>query len=454
MAHEKWISEMLAQRIRRNLEHTPSDGSVCFYGNPLGQMAKGAASWIPERLGVNTGSVNTLWNVLNQLRSLPDSDPLDSSTDLNNLAANAPELFHLLCFWEWLLSLDMPSDTGRLAVLQRTKKFRDWLWGGYELAMLRALEFSGTDEGDADLARHLPLEGVQDASEVAPFLFQIDIDIPFTLDQVPEHVVMLVTPILDQKRLGKSERPFMNSFANWQTGKAASTPSGLRLRDWCGRGTKKGARDGRKNSPTAQLIVAAGIEKFLRSSDNYKELMQTAWSNAMPTNTPTAIKDELGGPNEMAKALSPRSWVKNRLVMSNTDNDTFSLIPTANAVCEDGQTQIEFPLAYEDWMSDRLLNAAVVIKTWGDIDGKRQIETTYAAVLSVEDTDDSGDMMAVQVCGLFSRTPLLNRWDQANPAKRSIKGVITLWQVSGRPRVVLGLDVYLGEINYPPTSEH
>lgn len=464
MAQEKWITEMLAQRVRRDLHRPPPDGEVCFYGNPLGRMAQLCFDRVPEKIRPDTGSAGTIWGDLIQLQNFY---PIENSTQLNNLARVQKDAFKLLVFWEWLRSLEDPTDKLRFPVLQVHKNFTRWLWGGYEIAMVRALKFAEVKEDNAGLTSHLPIDGIQNANEVASFLHQLDKEAPFILHAVPVHVALMLVPKLKSKdpklKLdSNSEAPPQSRrgsrlqttyMKHWGMGIKTSTPKGLRLHDMGGLGFRKDTHLKHGRCPIAQLIVAAGIEKFLRSSDNYEALMQAAWSNAMHDTLLAESHDYLASLETMAEKLVPRQRQSDhRYAMTcTTTEDVFSRIKTANAVWVDGEIQIEFLLAYQDWLNGQLLDAAVVIQTWGDIDGRRQYETIDATVLSAEDADESGDTMTVQVGALFSQTPLLNLWDQANPVNRGIEGVITLWTVNGRPRVVLGLDVYLGKVESPPT---
>ena len=460
MAQEKWITEMLAQNVRRDLHRLPPASAGCFYGNPLGGMAKPFLDWVPKVCLRDTGVTYALWADLQAMEWTSKT-----SAEFDWLASRKPDYFKLLMFWEWLRALDELDADSRWRSLDGRPQFVKLVWQGYEVAMLRALKFSGATEDDPDLVPCLPIDGVQHPRDVASFLHGMDETQPFKLCDVPTHVALLARLRISSKGptpkgTPRGEHIHADLLTPWKmaAGTTADTPGGMHLKNGYGIGGKTQAIKGRSSSPTAQLIVATGIEKFLRSRHNYNELMQAAWSNnTMSKPTPIDSHDKLSSPEAIAKKLitEPRqNRAGHRFAMTSTTEDTFSQIKAANAVWEDGQIQIEFPLTYQDWMSDQLLDAVVVIQTWGDIDGQRQTETIFATVLSAEDADKSGDTLAVKVCALFSQTPLLNLWDQAKPRKRHIQGVITLWNIEGEKRVVLGLEVYLGEMESLPTRYH
>lgn len=467
MTHEKWITEMLAQNIRPDLDRLPSTAAVCFYGNPLRGMAMGAVDWVPQVCHVNNGVKCNLWK---DLTTIATSEQV--CHDLSKVATKDRSYFKLMMFWEWLRSLSSGGKTSnRWPQLQVHPTFVTLVWQGYEISMLRALKFAGETEDPPhpDLVLSLPIRREHPPHEVHPLevaslLHRINETVPFRLFNVPTHVALMTSLKLSTKGATekgelRGERIRQPLLEQWRLkpGSVASTPGGLRLRDGYPIGGSREAQKNRNGSPTAQLIVACGIEKFLSSRLDYKALIEKAWSdNAMTQPEPGANHDPFDSPQVTAKLLgiTPEEEHTSRFAMTNSAEDTFSLIKTADPVLEDGQIQIEFPLAYQEWMGGMLSDAAVVVQTWGDIDDQRQIETIFATVLSAEDANESGDTLAVKVCALFSPTPLLDLWYQANPRKRCIDGVVTLWSVDGKPRVVLGLDVYLGELKSPPTSAH
>lgn len=196
------------------------------------------------------------------------------------------------------------------------------------------------------------------------------------------------------------------------------------------------------SSESSEWVLAGVVEVWSNNAWKVEGIISQPWF--------CDRQDVLASPEVMAKEVF--KWIRRPAIRWVIEDmpDNLSIIRTANVILVDGEMEIEFSLLYEDWMSDRLLNAAVVIETWGDIDGKRQREIEYAGILSIEDTDASWDTINIKVCQLFKKIPLLNLWNKANPRKRHINGVITLKMIEGQFRVLLGLDVYLGEMMISP----
>lgn len=106
-------------------------------------------------------------------------------------------------------------------------------------------------------------------------------------------------------------------------------------------------------------------------------------------------------------------------------------------------------LNFPDWLHEDLYDVPAVILTTAIIDGRLASEAVFAGIERVEDLDESGDRIRLEITPMFGEAPMLACWPDAKfPV---VDGVFSLETLAGEARAVLGISVYLGGLNNPPT---
>jgi len=107
-------------------------------------------------------------------------------------------------------------------------------------------------------------------------------------------------------------------------------------------------------------------------------------------------------------------------------------------------------LNFPDWLHEDLYDVSAVILTTAIVDGRLASEAVFAGIERVEDLDESGDRIRLEITPMFGEAPMLARWPDATfPV---VDGVFSLETLAGEARAVLGISVYLGKLNNPPTT--
>jgi hypothetical protein len=105
---------------------------------------------------------------------------------------------------------------------------------------------------------------------------------------------------------------------------------------------------------------------------------------------------------------------------------------------------------YPSWLTEDFLDIAGVVHVEAIMGGQVHTEISYAGIMHAEDVDETGDTVRLEIAPMYSPATLLARWPEAKA--KNIKGVISQHMIGGAARACVGLWVYLGKLENPPST--
>jgi hypothetical protein len=297
MANRCWVVQNAMAGVRNDLYVLPRLDEKCFYGSPLGKLARAHATY-PSDLCIDEPS--GLWKFLATVHAQMPGEP--NFLGMVNTLSKDKDGLRLMTLWEWLWSIKDGNNNRRLGYFG---KIEIQLMQGYVVLMRRALDTAGLQVdaipercfpqlqvGGAGGEVHTPVKSARTAgADFYNFASQYTQASVIHFLNIPLHIALLIfrkasavksKDVYRDSEKSRSIQDLMNNAKNTDEAPLrVDTEYGVSFKNLPYGVKKEAGLNGGLGSVTASFLVAIAIENWLDEQDDKAAMLNAAMGRSV-----------------------------------------------------------------------------------------------------------------------------------------------------------------------------